>query len=160
MGTLMATKRPAWFGTVLRLAVGAFLMWYGIKKLQHSEWLVPGIFVAIAIPLVLTLGLYTFESLSKRTSVLSTSQLFIWNRVYFIGVLVAVSLWRGLDAAAASFIVSIGLSMLLAALFRYGGCEVMTIPNLILRRNYVVFCLLFSPIDRLERWFNEWLSHR
>ena len=95
MGTLMATKRPAWFGTVLRLAVGAFLMWYGIKKLQHSEWLVPGIFVAIAIPLVLTLGLYTFESLSKRTSVLSTSQLFIWNRVYFIGVLVAVSLWRG-----------------------------------------------------------------
>ncbi|MEO8950550.1 MAG: DUF6410 domain-containing protein [Chthoniobacterales bacterium] len=135
-------------------------MWYGIKGLQRADWLVPGLFVAVAIPLVHTLALFTFESLAKRTNVLSTSQLFFWNRVYFIGVLVAVGLWRGIDAWGGSFIVFVGSSMLLAALFRYGGCEVMAIPNLILRRDYIVFCLLFSPIDRLERRFKAWLSRR
>jgi hypothetical protein len=156
-GTLMATEKPAWFGTALRLAVGAFLMWYGIKELRHAEWLVPGLILAVAIPLAHTLGLFTFESLAKRTS-LSTSQLYPWNRVYFIGVLVAISLWRGIDVSVETFMVFFGLGMLLAGIFRYGGCEVMAIPNLILRRDYVVFCLLFSPIDRLERRFNERLS--
>jgi hydrogenase/urease accessory protein HupE len=156
----MATERPGWFGRALRLAVGAVLIWSGIKDLQQAEWLVPGLFVAIAIPLAHTLGLFTFESLAKRTSVLSTSQLFLWNRVYFIGVVVAVGFWRGIDASFATFAVFIGLAMILAALFRYGGCEVTAIPNLILRRDYIVFCLLFSPIDRLERRFNEWSSRR
>lgn len=80
--------------------------------------------------------------------------------MYLIGVLVAVGLWRGIDASGGAFIVFIGLAMLLAALFRYGGCEIMAIPNLILRRDYIVFCLLFSPIDRLERRINERLSRR
>ncbi len=156
----MATERPAGFGIALRLAVGTLLMWYGIKELQHAKWLMPGLFVAVAIPLVQTLGVFVFESLTKRTSVISTSQLRLWTRVYFIGVLVAVSLWRGIDVAVGPFIVFFGLAMLLAGLFRYGGCEVMAIPNLILRRNYVAFCLLFSPIDRLERRFSESLRHR
>ena len=135
-------------------------MWYGIKALQHGEWLVPGLFVAVAIPLVQTLGIFTFESLAKQTSVVSTSQLRLWTRVYFIGVLVALGLWRGLDVAVDLFTAFYGLAMLLAGLFRYGGCEVMAIPNLILRRNYVAFCLLFSPVDRWERMFNERSSRR
>ena len=135
-------------------------MWYGINGLQHAEWLVPGLFVAVAIPLVQTLGLLAFESPATQTGIVSTSQLRFWTRVYFIGVLVALSLWRGLDVAVGPFLVSYGLAMLLAGLFRYGGCEVMAIPNLILRRNYVAFCLLFSPIDRIERRFNGWLSRR
>ncbi len=135
-------------------------MWYGIKDLQHAEWLVPGLLVAVAIPLLQTLGIFISESLAKRTSALSTSQIRFWTRVYFIGVLVAISLWRGLDAAFGPLLVFYGLAMLLAGLFRYGGCEVMAIPNLILRRNYIAFCLLFSPVDRLEQRFNEWLSRQ
>ena len=152
----MATERPGWFGRTLRLAVGALLMWYGVRRLQHAEWLVPGLLVAVAIPLVQTLGLFAFESLTKRTGVLSTSAIRLWVRVYFVGVLVAISLWRGLDVAVGPFVVFYGLAMLLAGLFRYGGCEVMAIPNLILSRNYVAFCLLFSPVDQLEHR----LSHR
>ena len=157
---LAAMERPRWFGRALRVAVGAVLMWYGTKDLQQAEWLVPGLFVAVAIPLTQTLGIFTFESLAKRTSVVSTSQLRLWTRGYFISVLAAISLWRGLDMAVDSFTVFYGVAMLLAGLFRYGGCEVMAIPNLILRRNYIAFCLLFSPIDRMERRFNEWLSRR
>ena len=159
-GTSMATERPGWFGIALRLGVGAVLMWYGIKDLRQAEWLVPGLFIAVAIPLAQTLGILTFESLTKRKDVVSTSQLCIWNRVYFIGVLVALGVWRGLDVAWDPFTIFIGFEMVLAAVFRYGGCEVMAIPNLILRRNYVVFCLIFSPIDRLERSFNSWLARR
>ena len=135
-------------------------MWYGIKDLQLAEWLVPGLFVAAAIPLAQMLGILIFESLAKRTSALSTSQIRLWNRVCLIGVLVVVGLWRGLDVAWAPLVVFIGFAMLLAGLFRYGGCECMAIPNLILRRDYTAFCLIFSPIDRLERSFNAWLARR
>lgn len=44
-----------------------------------------------------------------------------------------------------------GLSMLLAALRGYGGCEVLTISNWLLKRDDQVGCLVFSPIDAAER---------
>jgi hypothetical protein len=44
-----------------------------------------------------------------------------------------------------------GTSMLLAAGRGYAGCEVLAIPNWLLRRDDQIGCLVFSPIDRLER---------
>ena len=43
-----------------------------------------------------------------------------------------------------------GISLIISAIVRYGGCEVVTIPGLILRRRYNVACIMFSPIDWLE----------
>ncbi len=43
-----------------------------------------------------------------------------------------------------------GLSMLLAAVRGYGGCESLAISNWLLRRNDQLGCLLFSPIDAAE----------
>ena len=40
-----------------------------------------------------------------------------------------------------------GLSMLLAALRGYDGCEVLALPNLILRRQDALWCPLYTPID-------------
>lgn len=40
--------------------------------------------------------------------------------------------------------------MLLAAVGR-NGCELLAVPNLVLRRNDYLFCLPFSPIDAWER---------
>jgi hypothetical protein len=44
-----------------------------------------------------------------------------------------------------------GSSMLLAALRGYAGCEVLAISNWLLRRDDQVGCVVFSPIDQLER---------
>jgi hypothetical protein len=46
-----------------------------------------------------------------------------------------------------------GLSMLLAALRGYGGCESLAISNWLLHRNDQIGCLLFSPIDGAETRF-------
>ncbi len=48
-------------------------------------------------------------------------------------------------------IVFYGSSMLLAALRGYAGCEVLAVSNWLLRRDDQVGCLVFSPIDHLER---------
>jgi hypothetical protein len=44
-----------------------------------------------------------------------------------------------------------GTSMLLAALRGYAGCEVLAMPNWLLRRDDQVGCLLFAPVDHLDR---------
>jgi len=44
-----------------------------------------------------------------------------------------------------------GTSMLLAALRGYAGCEVLALSNWLLRRDDQVGCMVFSPIDQLER---------
>jgi hypothetical protein len=44
-----------------------------------------------------------------------------------------------------------GVSMLLAAARGYAGCEVLAVPNWLLRRDDQVGCVLFAPVDALER---------
>ncbi len=43
-----------------------------------------------------------------------------------------------------------GISLIISGIVKYGGCEVVTIPGLILRRRYNVACIMFSPVDWLE----------
>jgi hypothetical protein len=43
-----------------------------------------------------------------------------------------------------------GISLIISGIVKYGGCEVVTIPGLILQRRYNVACIIFSPIDWLE----------
>ncbi len=59
----------------------------------------------------------------------------------------APALWFASDAA----LVFYGTSMVLAALRGYAGCEVLAVSNWLLGRNDQVGCVVFSPIDRLER---------
>jgi hypothetical protein len=47
--------------------------------------------------------------------------------------------------------VFLGLSMLLAAARGYAGCEVLAIPNTILRRTDAIWCPVYPPIDTAER---------
>jgi hypothetical protein len=44
-----------------------------------------------------------------------------------------------------------GASMLLAALRGYPGCEVLAVSNWLLRRDDQVGCVIFPPLDCLER---------
>jgi hypothetical protein len=44
-----------------------------------------------------------------------------------------------------------GISMLIAAIWGYAGCESLAISNWILKRDDQLGCLFFSPIDFAER---------
>lgn len=44
-----------------------------------------------------------------------------------------------------------GASMLLAAACGYAGCEVLAVPNWLLRREDQVGYVLFAPVDAIER---------
>ena len=56
-------------------------------------------------------------------------------------------LWATSDAT----LVFYGASMLVAATRGYAGCEVLAFSNWLLRRDDQVGCLLFAPVDYLER---------
>lgn len=47
--------------------------------------------------------------------------------------------------------VSIGAPLLLLAAIGRGGCELLAVPNLVLRRDDYLFCLPFTPVDAWER---------
>ena len=50
--------------------------------------------------------------------------------------------------AAATFL---GISLVVAGLRAAPGCEVMAIPGLLFGKHTELTCLIFSPLDRLER---------
>ncbi len=44
-----------------------------------------------------------------------------------------------------------GLSMLLAAVRGYDGCEMLALPNVVLRRQDAIWCPLYTPFDTAEQ---------
>ena len=50
--------------------------------------------------------------------------------------------------AAAAFL---GISLVVAGVRAVPGCELMAIPGLLFRKDIDLACLVFSPLDRLER---------
>ncbi len=62
---------------------------------------------------------------------------------------------RSLIWLADSVLLFYGVSMLLAAIRGYAGCEALAIPNWLLKRDDQLGCLFFSPIDYAERKYAE-----
>jgi len=58
-----------------------------------------------------------------------------------------------IDFMSDAVLIFYGLSMLLAALRGYGGCESLAISNWLLKRDDQLGCLVFSPIDSAESQF-------
>jgi len=58
-----------------------------------------------------------------------------------------------IDFMSDAVLIFYGLSMLLAALRGYGGCEALAISNWLLKRDDQIGCLVFAPIDYAESKF-------
>ena len=58
-----------------------------------------------------------------------------------------------IDFMSDAVLIFYGLSMLLAALRGYGGCESLAISNWLLKRDDQLGCLVFLPIDYAENRF-------
>jgi hypothetical protein len=92
-------------------------------------------------------------------AVYSSIHLLISRRIVFLGsgsgavvttMLLVVVYFAG-GAAALAAITFLGLSLIVAGVRAVAGCELMAIPNLLFGTDAELACLMFSPLDRLER---------
>ncbi len=144
--------RPRAAGRVLRLLVGAAFLG---AALILPRWTLPyalrvgGVFVALLV-------FYVLLGWRLSRGVVRVSPW--WGGLLSNGVVGAVMLagvphglifgrGEGFIGAAAY----VGLSLLLAAWRADAGCEVMTLPAVLLGKHNPLPCILFTPIDALER---------
>ena len=89
---------------------------------------------------------YAPESLARRHSICSGPACVLVATVVGIAIVVAATTRVSGVAIWAFF----GVSMLVAAVHGYAGCEVLAIPNAITGRRDRIGCVLFTPIDTAE----------
>lgn len=139
-------------GTAARLVVGLLL----VGSVVHGQ------LVTQLRPTTWALGLLGFPALvlvwhwwrirRTRTRFYDTSPL-----SFALGVLVFLALYLtwwyapALSVTSDAALIFFGGSMILAALRRYTGCEILALSNWFLRRHDQIACAVFVPIDALER---------
>lgn len=139
-------------GTAARIALGGYLVWTLVDPpfpRGVSPW-------SLGLGLIVLPALFTgWQWLRARnnpaplaaTGPAATAVNFAgFLALYLTPVYVPTLAWTQ-DAAVLFY----GMAMLLAAIRGYAGCEVLAISNWVLRRDDHIGCLVFSPIDQLER---------
>jgi hypothetical protein len=104
--------------------------------------------VTLAVSALVTAGYerYAPESLARRHSICSPPACVLVAAV--VGAAIALTIATPVNEVAIwSFF---GVSMLVAALRGYAGCEVLAIPNAITGRRDRIGCILYTPIDAAE----------
>lgn len=142
-------RRIGPWGTTTRLVAGTAAVAWGLAvPHEHPVFDLPGagsrpwgsVVGIVVLPALLTLAV----ALGGR----SVPQ-FRLGHGYALTVTVLVVLLAQVFPVA--ILVGIGGTLLLLAVLGRGGCEVMMVPNLVLRRRDYLVCLPFTPIDTWER---------
>ena len=132
-------------GAITRVVVAAGLLWFAFADTRGLTW-----FVALLGLVVVPGVLLVAQALRSRFSpapLCATGPVgHVVNAAIIAGLVVIPSPPDVLDALALFY----AASMLVATWRGYAGCEVLAIPNWLLRRDDQVGCLLFWPLDALE----------
>ena len=132
-------------GTIARVMVAAGLYWFAFADTRGLTW-----FVALLGLVVFPGVLLVAQALRARFSsapLCATGPVgHAVNAAIIVGLVVLPFPPDVRDATALFY----AASLLVAAWRGYAGCEVLAIPNWLLRRNDQVGCLFFSPLDELE----------
>jgi len=123
---------PVYFQVPMRLAVGASLLVLGLVGVYSLLHIVLSRHVVVFVP---SLGAVVANGLLIVLYVVGGSGLPIFGN------------GKG-QLAAVTFL---GLSLVVAGVRAAPGCEVMAIPGLFFGKHTELTCLIFSPLDRLER---------
>jgi hypothetical protein len=149
---VMPRKAPP-LGRALRILIGLALIAY----VTPVFFRVPLRFTGKVLLLMLGLiGVYSLLHIvvSRRIVAFGSSL----GAVVAAGLLVALyvigvhgSLIFGRGEGALAVITFLGISLIVAGVRAAPGCEVMAIPSLLFRKHSELACLIFSPLDSLER---------
>ncbi len=129
---LMAYVAPVYLQVGARVAVGSFLLMVGL------------IGVYSLIHIVVTRGVVAF---SPFLWVIVANGLLV--ALYFAGASALPVLGHGKGQLAA--VTFLGVSLVIAGVRAAPGCEVMAIPSVFFGKHTELACIIFSPLDRLER---------
>lgn len=161
---------PSRFGT-LGINIGFFGRW--IRLIWGSLILVPllvqsaqGIgagnlnFYGLSfLYVLLILGVYTLSYYLLGARVLARSGLL--NTVIFVAPAILTNVWNPIFSGPTglvlpgSFIFAmvlyIGFSFILQWKLKYGGCEVVAVPILLLKKRYATYCVPLVAVDAVEK---------
>ncbi len=132
-------------GRILRLATAALLfsvIYETASGASFAAWKHIGSYFLLLIGVYSALHLFIEHFVSSLNKWLGA--------LLAIIPVILVAVYGGASGTVAS-ISYIGVSLLIVAARADGGCEVMAIPSLIFGRYTHLACIVFSPIDWLER---------
>jgi len=129
---LMVYVTPIYFRVPIRVSVGSLLLMLGL------------------------IGVYSLIHIVLSRTIIAVAPCFgaiVANgflvAVYIAGAFGAPIVGRGKGQLAA--VTFLGISLIVAGVRAAPGCEVMAIPGLLFGKHTELACLIFSPLDRLER---------
>jgi hypothetical protein len=140
-------------GRALRILIGLALIVYVTPVFFRAPLRFTGKVLLLMVGLI---GLYSLLHIvvSRRIVAFSSSL----GAVVAAGLLVALyvigvhgSLIFGQGEGALAVITFLDISLVVAGVRAAPGCEVMAIPSLLFRKHSELACLIFSPLDSLER---------
>ncbi len=142
-------------GTVARIAGGAAAIALPIALDGFSWW--DAAIALVALPVIAAVAALLITAIFRRLApgtLASRHAICSGPGCSLIAVMVVAN--SGLAAltpanGTVTIWVWLGASMLLAAARGYGGCEVLAIPNLITGRRDQIGCIMYTPIDALEK---------
>ena len=129
---LMVYVAPVYFQVPARVSVGSLLLIVGL--------------IGIYSVLHMAVSQRIVPSGSGLAAIVANGLLVV---LYFIGATGLPIVGGGKGALAA--VTFLGISLVVAGVRAAPGCEVMAIPGLLFGKHTELACLIFSPLDRLER---------
>ncbi len=136
------TAKPV--GRVLRLLMGTLLTIHAAQHMISGDTTLNLQAAAIVLGLLL---LYTLVHLAISSFVPSINA---WLGAV-IALTPAILLFALVDPSLRfSLVLFIGVSLVVTAIRADGGCEVMTLPGMLMGKRTHLVCIVFSPLDWLE----------
>ena len=129
---LMVYVAPVYFRVPARVSLGSLLLIVGL--------------IGIYSLLHMTVSQRILPLASGLGAIVANGLLVV---LYFIGATGLPVVGGGKGALAA--VTFVGISLVVAGVRAAPGCEVMAIPGLLFGKRAELGCLIFSPLDKLER---------
>jgi hypothetical protein len=140
-------------GRALRILLGLVLMVY----VTPIYFRVPaGVAVGSLLLMLGLIGVYSLLHIVLSRTIVAVAPWFgavvangLLVAVYIVGAFGSPIVGHGKGQLAA--VTFLGISLIVAGMRAAPGCEVMAIPGLLFGKHTELACLIFSPLDRLER---------
>ncbi len=140
-------------GTTARVIIGTWLtgsVLYG-QVVRGPFRPLPWVIGLIIFPVIFIIWQYLRARRNPARLEANSPIATVLNVVIFFAFYFTFIYAPSIDFMSDAVLIFYGLSMLLAALRGYGGCESLAISNWLLKRDDQLGCLVFSPIDYVER---------
>jgi hypothetical protein len=139
-------------GRALRILLGLALIVYVTPIYFRLPWRV--FFESLLLMLGLIVGYCAIHIVSRRVAAFGSFAGAVLVNALLVGLYVAgFSKWQvlGYGKGQLAAVTFLGVSLVVAGIRSVAGCELMAIPDLFLRKDVELACLIFSPLDKLER---------